>query len=317
MGSSGRLDPGRAEDAVAFVAMMQELKTSAGLTYRQLEQRASDDGAVLARSTLADTLAGRKLPSPELLTAFVRACGAENEVTKWLSARNQIEEAAQSALRDVPISKPVASRRARIVVMGATVVVLVTVTSIGLWLVNAGDDRPTPREPQGSGVSAAPRGRPAAQLGGWVEIRPARTPHLCLTEGRDRTGSYVHAVAAQRPCGEARPPHTYLKQVTGAETAYSIQWHHPQHGLGCLTVRRSGPAKGLLEPWTDCSESRDFQRFRFERVGDPAKGRYRLRPGHSAQCIGIRDDDAEAGAEAVEEPCTGRSDQEFVIESAA
>lgn len=44
----------------------------------------------------------------------------------------------------------------------------------------------------------------ASALGGWVTIRPARTPGVCLTDGRDRAGAYGNAVAVQLPC-EQRP----------------------------------------------------------------------------------------------------------------
>jgi hypothetical protein len=157
-------------------------------------------------------------------------------------------------------------------------------------------------------------------LRGYAEIRPARTPHLCLTEGRDTRGEYLNAVAAQLPCEEARPPHTYLRPVDPAasRTPYFIEWQHPEHDAGCLTLRRGGPGKDLLEPWPwkNCDATRAYQQFRIEPVGR-AGDRYRLRLEGTQRCVGLRDDSTETGADATVEPCNGTTDQEFLIRAAA
>ncbi|MFD0568239.1 helix-turn-helix domain-containing protein [Kitasatospora gansuensis] len=72
MNSQNGVAPDQAEDTAGFIALMRQLKDETGLTYRQLEERATEQGMVLARSTLADVLNGRSLPRPELLSAFVR-----------------------------------------------------------------------------------------------------------------------------------------------------------------------------------------------------------------------------------------------------
>lgn len=148
--------------------------------------------------------------------------------------------------------------------------------------------------------------------GSWAQIRPSASPDLCLTEGRDRSGSYPHAVAALRPCASAVPPRTYLEPV-GVEAMY-IEWHNPVEGIGCLTLRVGGAAMGMFEPWDDCSDTRREQLFKVEPFGEAAAARYRLRPVYAGMCVGLVGNSAVAGAEAVHEPCSGEADQEFLID---
>ncbi|MFI9235591.1 helix-turn-helix domain-containing protein [Streptomyces sp. NPDC053079] len=284
----------RKRDAGEFTDRMRRLKERSGLTYRELEQRAQDRGEVLPRSTLSDVLQRYSLPRPELLVAFLHACGVdqEREIQSWLETRSRIESALGSRRR--LWSRPL---------VAAVAVIAVLLLATGTWTLLS-DDEGKARTP------AAPAVR------GWVEIRPARTPHLCLTEGRDRSGAYTSAIAAQRPCKEAKPPHTYLKPVhDGPDAPYYIEWHHPKHGRGCLTIRRSAPAKGMLEPWDACTRSNKDQHFRVEPAG--TESRYRLRAEATSQCIGITADDTRPEAEAVENRCTGGPDQQFLIENVA
>jgi hypothetical protein len=142
---------------------------------------------------------------------------------------------------------------------------------------------------------------------GWVTVRPARTPDLCLTDGRDRRGAYAEAVAVQLPCAEAPVPRTYLEPLGGG--LYHVQWHHPKEGKGCLTVMDDGPVRGMLEPREDCAQSTVFHLDGAH--GD--SGGFRLRTDASGQCVGILGDDTGVGAEAVQEPCTDAADQLFLI----
>ncbi|MFE2751063.1 helix-turn-helix domain-containing protein [Actinosynnema sp. NPDC059335] len=87
MSEGGR--PDTARDAAGFVAMLRELKERSGLTLRGLEERAAARGEVLARSTVADMLRKDALPRPELLAAYVRACGVEHP-EPWLRARERL-----------------------------------------------------------------------------------------------------------------------------------------------------------------------------------------------------------------------------------
>lgn len=151
-----------------------------------------------------------------------------------------------------------------------------------------------------------------AARGGRVRIRPARTPALCITEGREHTGRYTSAVAVQRPCAEAEPPATYVRPIPGK--LFQIQWRHPQMGDGCLMVKTGGPAKDMLEPLDDCDPERENQRFHIEPATSPLPGSYRLRPSHTRWCLGLLGDSRAPDAEVVQESCLGQADQEYFID---
>lgn len=79
------LDPRTARTAAEFVDLLRRLKAHAGLTYRQLEQRAAEAGEMLPRSTAATMLGRSSLPRAELVTALVRACGGTAaEAATWV-----------------------------------------------------------------------------------------------------------------------------------------------------------------------------------------------------------------------------------------
>lgn len=143
---------------------------------------------------------------------------------------------------------------------------------------------------------------------GWVTVRAARTPDLCLTDGRDRAGAYPNAIAVQRPCSRAAVPPTCLEPV--GEGLYRVQWHHPVEGKGCLTVMSAGPVKGMLEPRNNCARATLFHLDPVSTTG--AKG-FRLRSADTGRCIGIAGNDTAEEAEATEDQCTGAADQSFLI----
>ncbi|MFB4420687.1 XRE family transcriptional regulator [Streptomyces sp. QL37] len=298
---------------------MQQLKERSGLTYRELEERATQSGDVLARSTLADILRRTSLPRPDVLVAFVRACGDGQRVGAWLDARDRIAADIAAAPATTPSSVPEVDATAeahlqteestglrprrtkrRTVALAATL--MVPLLALAAWqLLPDGSEAPGAGAPATATASRTP-------ADGWVTIRPARTPDLCLTDGRDRDGTYNSAVAVQLPCAQAAVPRTYLEPV--GEGRYRIQWHHPQMGKGCLTVMGADQIKGMLEPRDDCTQG---TLFRLEPTAADSAGAFRLRPAHSSRCIGILDNDTTEGAEAIEEPCTGAADQRFLI----
>ncbi|MGW3951224.1 XRE family transcriptional regulator [Streptomyces sp. NPDC004752] len=301
VGNLGELSPYEARDAAGFIAAMRRLKELSGLTYRELEERAAKNGDLLARSTLSDMLRRTSLPRPDVLAAFVHACGDGQRVGAWLEARDRIAAGTTTAVPPTP-PEPEAEAPPRIAAStgsrprrtkGRTVLratgLMVPLLALAIWgLLPDGSDTP---------------GTPV----GWVTIRPVRTPELCLTDGRDRDGAYDSAVAVQLPCAQATVPRTYLEPA--GEGLYRIQWHHPQEGKGCLTVMHTGRAKGMLEPRNDCIQATLFR----VQATAAAKEGFRLRPAHSSMCIGIADDDTAEGAEATEERCTGAADQRFLI----
>lgn len=419
MGNLGDVSPHHALDAAGLVASMRRLKELSGLTYRELEERAARNGDVLARSTLAGALHRTGLPRPEVLAAFVRACGDGARLAAWLEARERIATGAatgttpetgtgtgtdtgtgtgtadlvapvgagvapgvapgagdppgvapgdghsdghgHSAGPDaatvsgtaadadvattgthrsadaVPAARPPGTappperasggprrrgRGRRVLVAAGLALPLLALLAWGL--------APTGRDATGTPAAAASASRPPSD--GWVTIRPARAPRLCLTDGRARSGAYESAVAVQRPCDRAPVPRTYLEPAGAG--LYRIQWHHPQEGKGCLTVMTGGPVKGMLEPRNDCTQA---TLFRLEpRTADSpddtdsgdgpgeadkavsagGAGRaeaYRLRSATTHRCIGFARNATGEGAEAVEERCSSASDQGFLI----
>jgi hypothetical protein len=328
MGNLGELSPYETKDAAEFVASMRRLKALSGRTFRELEEQAARNGDVLARSTLADILRRTNLPRPDLLAAFVRACGDGRRVGAWLDARDRIAAGVPDGPATAPGPGPDAGN------------------GIGIGIGNGnstGAGTGTDEAPPQAAEPTAPRprrsrGRTAALVAaltlpllavaawgllphgsdgsdtaptatdGWVTVRPARTPDLCLTDGRDRKGAYASALAVQLPCARSTVPRTYLEPV--GEGLYRIQWHHPEEGKGCLTVMSSGPVKGMLEPRNDCTHA---TLVRLE--ADPAEDAegVRIRPVTGSRCIGIADDLTTEGAEAVEERCTGEADQRFLV----
>ncbi|KUL63733.1 MULTISPECIES: RICIN domain-containing protein [unclassified Streptomyces] len=144
---------------------------------------------------------------------------------------------------------------------------------------------------------------------GWARIRPAGAPTLCVTEGRDRKGLYQSAVAVQRDCAQATPPRTYLEEVGAGR--YRIQWHHPEFGIGCLTVMDGGPVPGMLEPWDACAAATVFL---VEAVESPVPGGFRIREEATGQCVGMAGGGTTAGVEVTRQACTSAVSQEFFVD---
>ncbi|MFE5515955.1 helix-turn-helix domain-containing protein [Streptomyces sp. NPDC056529] len=86
-------DPRGARSPAEFLARLRALKDWSGLTYRELSARAEARGDVLPRSTVANMLSRATLPREDLLTAFVRACGAGPAAQeRWRTVRRELAE---------------------------------------------------------------------------------------------------------------------------------------------------------------------------------------------------------------------------------
>lgn len=299
---------------------MRELKNRSGLTLRQMEERATAHGDVLARSTVADLLRRQTLPRPELLGAFVRACGGQDRLDDWMGAYERLVREATvtehpspgNAVADTsaPGAAPAAGRKTGVLAVAivlaavATAVVLLTTT-----------DAPPAHQGKAETPTAKqfPRVLALSSAGNWVRIRPARTPALCLTAGRERSGRYRSEVAVQLPCTEPGGPRTFLQPI--GDDVTEIKWEHPvDKGMGCLTIRNESPAKDMLEPEEDCRVEDEAQLFRIEHFDATATDDYRLRRARTDFCIGIGDDDTAPGAEAIQQPCSGAAAQRFRFE---
>ncbi|MFE9663945.1 RICIN domain-containing protein [Streptomyces sp. NPDC005955] len=318
--------PHEVRSSAEFMALLRQLKEHSGLTYRQLEEKAAEHGHVLARSTLADALKRDSLPRPEMLAAYLHTCGRGAEVGSWLRTRQRLADRVTDGSCDEepradeprsggrsPERAPSPAGRLRIAAAWQRRLVppafLVFFAVATLW------------SPGTGGLFFGARGEGAEVRDttvfrdGWVRIRPARSPDLCVTEGRDHERRYHSAVAVQRPCTEAEPPQTYVERVTGDR--HYIQWHHPVLGKGCLTVLTAEKhvVRGMLEPWPSCQEDRTSQQFRFEPASTSGTDGHRVRVVSTDRCLGIRAGRTVSGAEVVQETCTGEASQLFRIEA--
>ncbi len=137
---------------------------------------------------------------------------------------------------------------------------------------------------------------------------------LCVGEGRERNGRTTRELAVQRPC-RGLSPDTYLTAV--GRDVYQIEWHHPVHGVGCLTVDQAADGTEALIGPANCTGAA-HQRFLLERAGPRASGGFVLRPTHSGLCVGALYGvaDVDVGAELAQQACTGQADQVFLFLSA-
>ncbi|MGC3001148.1 XRE family transcriptional regulator, partial [Streptomyces sp. G35A] len=90
MDHPGSCPPGEIQDLSAFIQGLRDLKRCSGLSYRQLERRAEAAGDVLPRSSVSSMLSRNTLPRPDLLTAFVKACGEGHRTAEWAEARERV-----------------------------------------------------------------------------------------------------------------------------------------------------------------------------------------------------------------------------------
>ncbi|WP_442974101.1 helix-turn-helix domain-containing protein, partial [Saccharothrix sp. NRRL B-16348] len=89
------LAPPEVRDAAEFTAALRGLRVRLGLSYRQLERRAERAGDVLPASTLSTALSRNTLPREQLLTAYIRACGGDDEAVRaWAALRADLAAAS-------------------------------------------------------------------------------------------------------------------------------------------------------------------------------------------------------------------------------
>lgn len=93
-------DPRAAGTIEEFVAQLRELRAWAGdPTLRELEKRAGGAGR-LPRSSVSDMLCRTdRLPKFDLVTEFVKACGAGNALPAWIAAWHRLKRAQIEARR--------------------------------------------------------------------------------------------------------------------------------------------------------------------------------------------------------------------------
>ncbi|SEH03158.1 hypothetical protein SAMN05444920_13362 [Nonomuraea solani] len=89
---SGRPDPAAAHTDAEFVAALQRLKAWSGRSYRDIQSHAQRAGHHLPYSTAAGMLKRQTLPREEVVTAFVRGCGLDEQAAaEWSAARRRLD----------------------------------------------------------------------------------------------------------------------------------------------------------------------------------------------------------------------------------
>lgn len=319
-------DPREATDAASFIAQLQALKDWSGLTYRELSARAAALGEVLPRSTVANMLARSTVPREELLTSFVRACGADPEaleswqtVRKELAVRGVYEPSATDApatdetatddgtasddgtatavwpTAPAPDPGPAAelprprsrANRTLVGVVAVTGLVLAAV-SVVFALVREGD---------GDGARST-AGAPVAPAAGDIHIRVIGSD-LCLNERRGGRSGQIH----QRTCEGADVPRYSLMDL-GAGT-WRIVSDHPDYGPGCSGIPTGGRIADAAFEDSECGDPTRVERFRLEPWGSPVTG-YRIVPVDSltaGSCVTVTGDRGAEWAKLAQAPC--------------
>ncbi|MGW8377919.1 XRE family transcriptional regulator [Streptomyces sp. ODS28] len=303
-------------NAAELTALMRQLKQDSGLTYRQLEERAAERGEVLPRSTLAGALRQDSLPRPELLRAFVRACGAgEEETAAWLAARHRIAvtvpgddakaRPAPEPQRPTP-QPPFATthhthhtRRTRRARSSALALVLIALLLSGGYFAAAtfGDEDGEQRAPGAARQKVAGQREPAPAppAPGTYRIRSAHSA-LCLSE-RDGEDS---GELRQSDCRTSSPVYRLERSGDG----YRIRSLHPVFGLGCMGVAGGSTVSGARMADDYCGHRGEAERMRLR----PAKGAgsaygYRIVLRHTGACVAVPGASRTEGAPVLQLPC--------------
>ncbi|MFB7514119.1 helix-turn-helix domain-containing protein [Streptomyces sp. NPDC056144] len=313
-------DPREARDAAEFLACLQALKDWSGLTYRELATRAEAYGDVLPRSTVANMLARATVPREELLTAYVRACGAAPAALEdWLTARKRLAvrggdegpghqgsgapdpEAASPDFRtaEVPSPRPEPTEPLAQPPSGAAET---TVTGSGMrvrmWrgivsgvaLAGLGFAGVSFVAVLRDGHGGHPPRLLTAPAAGDVRIRVVGTD-LCLGERRGTRSGQIH----QLPCPDAEVPLYSLEEAGGGR--WRIVSDHPDYGPGCSGIPSGGRIPGAAYEDSECGDPSRVEAFALEPYGTPVQG-YRIVPKGSAGSAGSGDSAESAGSAA-------------------
>ena len=295
-------DPRAAKDTAAFVAALRELRGRSGMSFRALARKAEQAGDVLPVSTINAALSRDRLPRPDLVAAYVRACGGdEPTVQTWLAARADL--AASSERGDEPQEPPESPSRRRWLLVVAASAIVVVVAAVVLVVTRE------PTSPAAEPTQQPPTETTTAAMSGPQRITVAETG-LCVGEGPERSPGSQRTVLGQYDCAEAAPP-IGLRPVPGG--AYQLVLQNPDLGPGCATVDYGGTAAEMLIAGADCEPGRPDQEFTLERVTTPVAG-FRLRSVAGKRwCIGLFQGRTEPGTQLIQDRCDGGKHQVFVL----
>jgi helix-turn-helix protein/ricin-type beta-trefoil lectin protein len=300
-------DPQGASTPTEFVLRMQAMKDWSGFTYRQLAARAEQWGDALPASTLASTLGRRSLPRPEVVTAFVRACGGSPaDVEQWLQAHRAVAdgtenvpategggtgnrmgqdlaEAGQLDRTEDNGTRVGAAARRRLLLLVAASALLILVTG-GYLLTDrmSRDDKPadTGSAPAPAGAPLSP-GTPSGPVPGVYRIRSAVSA-LCLSE---RDGESGGGNVYQSQCVATGIPAYALEQADSG--LYRIRSLHPVFGYGCLGVAHGSTHGGAQMMDDYCGHRGTAEHFRLRPAGTAPHQGYRIVLAHTGACVSI------------------------------
>lgn len=329
--------PTEIDTPAKFTSMLRRLRTWSGLTYRQVEARATKSGDALPSSTIATTLGRSTLPKEQFVAAFTRACGLDDdEVRHWLDVRTRLainghpppggdsrtenDHPAPTITRfaeeqHVPTKPPRHPRMSRPRRWWRHSIGLALGAGLGvLGTVSASDLPPNPNRKSTESGSDQISDLPIPSVGSWALIRPESAPHLCLAPGPDADGRPTATVAVQPACAGATPSLSYIDPIE--DNHAQIQWHRPEAGIYCLTSHLADLPKQSPRLTEDCDDEDPAQLFRFERGSDLNSAGVRIRNVVTNRCLTVRTQRA-SKTEISQARCSGEGDQEFLVHTVA
>ncbi|GAA2790221.1 RICIN domain-containing protein [Saccharopolyspora taberi] len=279
--------PDDAGNAAEFVESMRRLRSWSGLTYRQVEARATANGDVLPYSTLATALRRDSLPRRELTSAFVRACGANPEETaRWLACHDRLSAGAGAPVPsrepEAPFPEPGRRRGPRPVTAVSGFVACAGFVVFLLF----GPDMVRPPNVH------------------WYVLRTQAGNCLDIT-GKDGDGN---PMVVEAPCrDDPKPAQRFAWEKT--DDVYRIKVYNPETGgsTWCLDVGNRDHLR-----LQGCLETSQTQRFRLE----PADGHWRILPLVERECFGLAAGPPQQPREVRRQECTASPDQVFTMEPA-
>ncbi|MFI0450511.1 hypothetical protein [Actinomadura sp. 6N118] len=311
--------PGEVGTAAEFLSQMRRLHAWSGLSLPELETRLLAVG-ILVPGGLGGLLGGDVLPRPELVAAFVTACGCTDEAREaWIRARERVgtepatqhepaaqyEPAAQHERAEPSDTQPrlpvnagrrghrravprPGGRRSASLLVATPALITIAVVAVSLYAA-AGND---PERKAGTTKAAGPPAIPPPK-DGWYVTNPMVTAQSemddCLSMLPD--DSYEPNVGQDR-CAPEDPLQRVRLQPFGGGTTV-IQAFNMWDKIWCATLAAREPgARILLRP---CVSGDPLQSFTLSATGSTAHGRqiYRLQASSTRQngmCVGVKVD---------------------------
>ncbi|MEU9782879.1 helix-turn-helix domain-containing protein [Streptomyces phaeochromogenes] len=338
-----RPTPQETRNAAEFAARLRRLKDRSGLSYRQLEERAAERGEVLPRSTLADVLRHDALPRPEMLTAFLNACGAGHEAEEWLAARNRIAETEPSGTRPDQEQDEGQNQNQNQAEDQAHEQAHEYEQERAHAHVQAPGGQADPQDASAPNPEAdpPPRHRRLRSLIGSCRRLSGAVVTLLVLAG----GGYLASAASHDGAdsdGASPAPGTYqirsltsslcISERDGEETGsvyqfdcarglltyaledqgdgvYRIRSLHPVFGYGCLGVTGGSTRGGARMADDYCGHRGNAERFRLKPVaadgsqGSRAPRGYRIMPLHTGSCVSVPGGSRKSWAPVLQLPC--------------